>query len=414
MIPRRFRSTAGREQDPGVRPPSLHPPPTLGNPGSPARGWVVCQVGNFELNTDWNIEPGEVLALFGPSGAGKTTTLRTIAGLLRPRQGRIEIGGRVVYDDKGREWVPPHLRRVGYLTQQANLFPHINVRKNIAYGLRGRPRAAVEERVRKLVGLFHLDGMEDRRPWELSGGQIQRVGLARALAPEPDILLLDEPFASVDVELRRILRAELRSMLSSSPIPVVLVTHDREESLTLADSVQVMDGGRNLTLGKPLDVLGQPGQGRVARLVGVENLLRLTVESRNHQDGTMVCAGEGLRIEAPLDDRAAAPGPSPAGGDEVTVAIRSSDIILTQQEIQGASARNQLRGVVTKVEMRPPGYEVTLDCGRPLRCHVTGGALEEMQVRPGRTLWAMFKASACVLLQDPADAGEIDKASSDR
>ena len=113
MIPRRFRSTAGRDQDQDVGPPSLHPPPTLGNPGSPARGWVVCQVGNFELNTDWNIEPGEVLALFGPSGAGKTTTLRAIAGLLRPRQGRIEIGGRVVYDDEGREWVPPTCAGLG-------------------------------------------------------------------------------------------------------------------------------------------------------------------------------------------------------------------------------------------------------------------------------------------------------------
>ena len=234
---------AGRTPDSDGGPPPPHQIALAGITGSSTQGWVVCRLGNFELNTNWSIEPGEVQVLFGPSGAGKTTTLRTIAGLLRPQEGHIEIGGRVIYDHSYRQWVPPHKRRVGYLTQQANLFPHINVRKNIAYGLRGQPRDLAKERVRDLVSVFHLEGMEDRRPSELSGGQIQRVALARALAPGPDLLLLDEPFASVDLELRRILRAELRSMLARSPIPVILVTHDREEALSLADSVQV-DGCR--------------------------------------------------------------------------------------------------------------------------------------------------------------------------
>ena len=287
----------------GPAPPS-HQTALLDKQGNSTQGWIVCQVGNFGLETDWSIEPGEILVLFGPSGAGKTTTLRAIAGLLRPRQGHIEVGGRVVYDGVGREWVPPHRRRVGYLTQQSNLFPHINVSRNIAYGLRGQSRAQARERVRELLGALHLEGMEERRPWELSSGQQQRVALARALAPGPDLLLLDEPFASLDVELRRILRRELRSMLAESPIPVLLVTHDREEVLALADSVQVIDAGRPLARGTPLDVLGQPGQGRVARLLGVENLFRLAVESRNPQDGTMVCSGGSLRIEVPLDKSA--------------------------------------------------------------------------------------------------------------
>ena len=266
---REDRPFAGRPVDP--TPPIQ--PPQGGTQGNSTEGWIVCNVGDFELETDWSIEPGEVLVLFGPSGAGKTTTLRAIAGLLRPRQGHIEVGGRVVYDEGGREWVPPHRRRIGYLSQQSNLFPHINVRKNIAYGLRGQPRTIIQERVRELVDVLHLEGMEERRPGELSGGQVQRVALARALAPRPDMLLLDEPFASLDVELRRILRNELRSMLVRSPIPVLLVTHDREETLTLADSVQVIDAGRPLARGTPLDVLGQPGQGRVARLLGVEKPL---------------------------------------------------------------------------------------------------------------------------------------------
>ena len=365
------------------------------------RGWVHCRVGSFDLEMDWSIEPGEVLVLFGPSGAGKTTALRAIAGLLRPEQGHIEIGGRVAYDGATREWIPVHRRRVGYLTQQYHLFPHLTVAKNIAYGLRNRASVVARERVGVLIAGLRLDGLEERRPWELSGGQQQRVAIARALAPDPDVLLLDEPFGSMDLELRRVLRQELRTMLTRSLIPVLLVTHDREEALALADSVQVIDEGRTIACGNPLDVLGQPGQSRVARLVGVENLFDLSVESRNPRDGTMLCTGGGLRIEVPLDEFSATSDVDRRDGDRVAVAVRASDIILADRELTGSSARNRLRGVVTNIELRAPGYEVTLDCGQPLRCHITGAALDEMAIQPGLTLWAVFKASSCFLVQGP-------------
>ena len=247
---------------------------------------------------------------------------------------------------------------------------------------------------------MHLEGLEDRRTWELSGGQQQRVALGRALAPNPRLLLLDEPFASLDAELRRALRRELRSMLSASPIPVLLVTHDREEALALGDSVQVLDAGKPIARGVPLEVLGQPGRGRVAALVGVENLFRLEVVSRNSRDGTMVCVGDNLRLEVPLDQPESGEEAHPAQDDGVTVAIRSSDIILAAEEPRGSSARNRLHGVVTSVELRPPGYEVTLDCGRPLRCHITGASLAEMAIQPGLPLWAVFKASSCFLVDE--------------
>ena len=385
-----------------------------------SRGGVHCHVGSFDLEADWSIDPGEVLVLFGPSGAGKTSTLRAIAGLLRPQSGHIEIGSRVVYDSDSGLNLPTHRRRLGYLTQRYNLFPHLNVTKNIAYGLRSWNSAAASERVRELIEVLRLDGMEQRRPWELSGGQQQRVALGRALAPNPEVLLLDEPFASLDMELRRIFRRELRSTLAESNVPVLLVTHDREEALALADSIQVIDGGKPLAQGNPLDVLGQPGQERVANLVGVENLFPLTVESRNPRNGTMVCVGGGLRIEVPL--YASQPNSGPAGvlardasatdtgaaaklealeeaNDLVTVGIRASDIILSVQEILGSTARNRLRGVVTNVELVPPGYQVTLDCGQPLRCQITGAALEELNIRPGSDMWAVFKASSCFLVQ---------------
>lgn len=384
-----------------------------------SHGWVHCRIGSFELEANWSIEPGEVLVLFGPSGSGKTSTLRAIAGLLQPQRGHIEIGGRVVYDSDSGLSMPTHRRRVGYLTQRYNLFPHLNVVRNIAYGLKSWTSAAAGERVRELIEVLRLDGLEQRRPWELSGGQQQRVALGRALAPNPELLLLDEPFASLDMELRRIFRRELRSTLAESNVPVLLVTHEREEALALADSIQVIDQGKVLAQGNPLDVLGQPGQERVANLVGVENMFQLTIESRNHHDGTMVCVGGGLRIEVLVDAGAAgAPrqnasrlttGPvgviePPTGkGESVTVGIRASDIILSHQDIRGSTARNRLPGVVTDVELMPPGYQVTLDCGQPFRCQITGAALDEMSIRPGMDLWAVFKASSCFLVEASAN-----------
>ncbi|PKB65417.1 MAG: hypothetical protein BZY80_00340 [SAR202 cluster bacterium Io17-Chloro-G2] len=380
-----------------------------------SRGWANYSVGDFTLEASWDIEPGQVTALFGQSGAGKSTTLRIIAGLVQPMAGYIEIGSRVVFDGNGGVFVPAHRRRTGYLTQQFHLFPHLRVGANIAYGLADGRSAAGQARVQLLLRTLQLEGLEDRYPWELSGGQQQRVALARAMAPAPAMLLLDEPFNSLDAELRRVLRSELRTMVVQSGIPTMLVTHDREEALAMADWVQVIDEGRVISEGEPLDVLGQPGRGRVARLVGVENQFDLVIESHNPKDGTMICMGEGIRLEVPLDQEGASPefGTAPRvpiesdaariNGDSlrrVTVGIRASDIILSSRDLQGSSARNRLQGVVSGVEAHPPGYTVSLDCGRTLQCHITGAAMAEMSIKPGQELWAVFKASSCFLIQD--------------
>ena len=361
--------------------------------------------GGFSLEVDWQVEQGEVLVLFGPSGAGKTTTLRAIAGLVRPEHGRVEIGGRTVYDSADGVWVPAHRRRVGYLTQRYHLFPHLTVARNIGYGAPKKSAIPRGERVRRLIGLFRLDGLEQRRVWQLSGGEQQRVAFARALASEPELLLLDEPFASLDAELRRTLRDELRSMLAASPVPVLLVTHDKEEALALGHSALVFDKGRVIERGEPFQVLGQPGRGRVARMVGVENLFRLEIDSRNPADGTMVCVGMGIRLEAPLGDVTSDEDSGPDGKGLVTVGVRSSDIILSKQEPVGISARNRLRGIVTDLQPRPPGFEVTLECGVPLRAQVTGASLSEMGIEVGQDLWAVFKASSCFLVQEDAPGG---------
>ena len=276
----------------------------------------------------------------------------------------------------------------------------------MAYG----PEKGQEESqklVRDLLDSFELAGLEERYPWELSGGQQQRVALARALATRPRLLLLDEPFAALDAGLRRTVRHELRAMLARNPVPVILVTHDREEALSLGDEAQVIDGGQTIARGAPVDVLGQPGQAEVARLVGVENLFRMKVESRHPRDGTMRLSGTGAQagfaLETPLG------GGQGATGEEewVTVGIRASDIILSSSEPTGSSARNRIPGLVARVEPRPPGYTVELDCGVPLLCQVTGASLEEMGIHVGQPLWAVFKASSCFLVRgEPASHGE--------
>lgn len=390
-----------------------------------AAGRFQVQLGDFRLDLSIAAPAGEVLTLFGPSGAGKTTALRAMAGLVRPDWGYIRIGDRVVYrsdsyydanDDNGggqssspspssplplpAVWEPPHRRGVGYVTQQNHLFPHLTVGDNIAYGLRRRRGVESRRRVGELIDALHLDGLAERRVSELSGGQQQRTALARALAPAPRLLLLDEPFASLDMELRRELAAELRAMVRRLHTPAILVTHSREEALALADTVQVIDRGRTVSIGPPLSALEQPGQGRVAQLVGVENLLPMRVAARLPQDGTMVCRalagnGDGRHpLETPLADGLAV-------GDAVTVGIRASDIILAAGPLPQSSARNTWPGIVSGVALRPPGYEVALDCGGlTLRCHITGASLEAMGIAPGLELWAIFKASSCFLLND--------------
>ena len=370
------------------------------------RGWLHCRMGGFDLRLDWDVEPGQALVLFGPSGAGKTTALRAMAGLLRPVDGVVEIDGRTVYDGSARIWLPAHHRQVGYLTQQYHLFPHLNVMQNVGYGPAKRTAESLR-RISELLDSFELAGLEERYPWELSGGQQQRVALARALATEPRLLLLDEPFAALDAGLRRTVRQELRTMLALNPVPVILVTHDREEALSLGDEVQVIDGGQVIDRGAPVDVLGQPGQAEVARLVGVENLFRMRVESRQPRDGTMRLSGTGAEagftLETPLGGRQRASSEE----EWITVGIRASDIILSSGEPAGSSARNRIPGLVARVEPRPPGYTVELDCGVPLICQVTGASLDEMGIRVGQPLWAVFKASSCFLVQDgPAIHGE--------
>lgn len=220
-----------------------------------------------ELNLD--LEEGKILALLGPSGCGKTTTLRLLAGFEHPDAGVVEVGGRTV-SARGI-FVPPELRRIGMVFQDYALFPHMTVERNVAYGLpNGKKRKG---RVAEVLNLTHLEGLEDRMPHELSGGQQQRVALARALAPEPAVVVLDEPFSNLDATLRARVRAEMREILTSAGVTAIFVTHDQEEALSLADEVAVMFDGGIVQSAPPEELYHRPATREVAEFVGDANFL---------------------------------------------------------------------------------------------------------------------------------------------
>lgn len=217
-------------------------------------------------DVSFGLQQGEILALVGPSGCGKTTTLRLIAGLERPDAGEIFIAGRMVAGSGG--FVPPEQRGVGMVFQDHALFPHLTVRENIAFGLRGTPRVAAQATVRDLLELVGLSRLGDRYPHALSGGERQRVALARALAPRPVLVLMDEPFSSLDADLRLEVREQVRGILKSMAATVVFVTHDQDEALFMGDRLAVFQHGRMEQIGAPEDIFHASATHFVAEFMG--------------------------------------------------------------------------------------------------------------------------------------------------
>ena len=214
--------------------------------------------------------PGEFLTLLGPSGGGKTTTLRLLAGFETPTRGRIKIGDHIVADDS--HFTPPEKRKVGMVFQDYALFPHVDVAGNIAFGLRG-PRKEQASQVERLLALIGMTQFAERMPYELSGGQQQRVALARALAPNPDILLLDEPFSNLDTGLRAQVRTEVRHILLETGTTAIFVTHDQHEALSLSDEIAVIFDGKLIQVATPHVLYNRPVNMQVAKFVGDANFL---------------------------------------------------------------------------------------------------------------------------------------------
>jgi spermidine/putrescine ABC transporter ATP-binding subunit len=253
-----------------VTTPRLPAPPLLSAPLLSVRGLTVRFGATTALNTlDLDIDAGEMFVLLGASGSGKTTLLRAVAGFVRPEAGRIELDGGDLAT------LPPHRRPVNTMFQSYALFPHLNVAANVGFGLRqqGMPRAAIASRVAEMLTLVSLPGYAARKPHQLSGGQQQRVALARSLAPNPRLLLLDEPLSALDRNLREETRQELARLQRQLGTTFIVVTHDQEEALTLATRIGVMREGRLAQVGTPAEVYEHPVDRFVAEFLGAANIL---------------------------------------------------------------------------------------------------------------------------------------------
>ncbi len=244
------------------------------------------------------VPEGSVVTVLGRSGSGKTTLLRLIAGFERPDAGAVEIGGEVV--DSARRFVPPEKRRVGYVAQEGSLFPHLTVAQNVAFGLSRAERAG--GRSEELLRMVGLEGLGKRYPHQLSGGQQQRVALARALAPQPRLVLLDEPFSSLDAGLRASLRSEVMVLLRAQRATTVFVTHDQEEALSVSDLVGVIDSGHIRQFGSPLSLYDRPVDPSVAQFLGEANILAGTAGQGSVETalGTLRLAGDIGALRGPV------------------------------------------------------------------------------------------------------------------
>ena len=331
--------------------------------------------------------PPAVTVLFGPSGAGKSTVLRAIAGLDAPDRGRIRYCGETWFDSPGGIDLASRRRGAGIVFQEPALFPHLTVEGNVAYGLFRYPRPEREERVREVARVAGLEHLLARRPGQLSGGQRQRVALARALAPRPRLLLLDEPFAALDAPARDELRRDLRSVLGAEGTPALLVTHDRDEALSLGDRMVVLAPGGVRQTGAVEEVFSRPADLAVARAVGTENVLPAVVRS---QDGELVTVAVGLAQLTAWHEGAIA-GP-------VLACIRAEEVVIEPPGHLATSARNRLVAAVASVEPRGAMARVALDCGFPLVALVTRRSVEELALAPGRSVLALVKAPAVRLV----------------
>jgi len=345
----------------------------------------------FTLEVDFALSPG-VTILFGASGAGKTTLLDCLAGLIRPDSGHIAFANESWFDQRLRINIPVRARGIGYVFQDLALFPHLSVEQNVQYGISRLDASERRARTDAVLESFRIAHLRGRKPGEISGGERQRVALARALVTDPRLLLLDEPLAGLDAPTKSKIVDDLRAWNSAHRIPILYVTHDREEVFALGERVLALEKGRIITQGTPHEVMTAPRQELVAQLAGFENIFDATVIATHEDRGTMTCrlGDSDVELETPMV-RAEI-------GATLRVGVRAGDILLATIKPQGLSARNLLPGMLVSAEQRDVRVIAKVDCGIEMEVHLTLAARDSLDLKRGAEIWLVLKTHSCHLM----------------
>jgi len=348
----------------------------------------------FTLDVEFSAGTGFTI-LFGPSGAGKTTLLDCVAGLVTPDAGRISVGEQIWFDAAQRVGLPVAKRHVGYVFQNLALFPHLTVEQNVEYGLAHLPQAMRRKQASAMLQALHIAHLAQSSAREISGGERQRTALARTLVTNPAILLLDEPLAALDAATKAKIIDDLRAWNRTHRIPILYVTHSREEVFALGEQVMMLDAGRIVAQGTPHAVISAPLQETVAQLAGFENIFDALVEAVSPGRGTMTCRvnGDGgpLVLETPLVRGGV--------GASLRVGIRAGDILLATAPPVGLSARNVIPGRISALEQRDVIVSARVKCRVEMEVHLTLAARDSLQLAPGKEVWLVIKTHSCHLMQ---------------
>ncbi|HEY6331018.1 MAG TPA: molybdenum ABC transporter ATP-binding protein [Blastocatellia bacterium] len=346
----------------------------------------------FDLDIHFTA-PAGISILFGPSGSGKTSTLRCLAGIIRPDRGRILVSGSCLFDSEHGIDMRIRDRGVGYVFQNPSLFPHLTAQQNIEFGMTF-PKSERRRRASVLMDAFRIAHTASRHPAQISGGEAQRVALARALAADPKFMLLDEPLSAIDETTKLGIIADLKTINAELKLPVVYVTHSQDEAIALGERLIVLDRGRVAALGEPLEVLAAPVSSGVARLTGVENIFDGHILARNDRAGFMSvqisdASGSSI-VDVPLGTGAV--------GQHVKVALRAGDILLATEEPRHTSARNVLEARILTLEDKSDRVLVKALGGVCWTASLTRQAVEELGLASGVRIWLAFKTHSCYLL----------------
>ncbi|HEY2034900.1 MAG TPA: molybdenum ABC transporter ATP-binding protein [Rhizomicrobium sp.] len=342
--------------------------------------------GGFELAAKFAVDKPGITALFGPSGSGKTSIVNTIAGLLRPQEGNIVIGGETVLDTQSGIFVPPQQRRVGYVFQDARLFPHMSVEHNLRFGWRRAPIPAEESEFGRVVSLLGLDALLTRRSVKLSGGEKNRVALGRALLATPRILLLDEPLAALDAARKAEIMPYLEKLRDEAKLPMLYVSHSLDEVAQLADSVIIVKDGQTVAQGPVFEMLADLDISALTGAPSFGAVIDTRVSAHHDADGLSVLSFDGGELIVPLLRRDI--------GQRLRVRIRAEDVMLAAEEPRTISANNVLLATVTTLrESGSTHADVQLQCGKArFVARITRASAHRLGLNPGMPIFAIMKS----------------------